>query len=535
MGKAGRERPDLRISTSIHDQQQLEVSTTFNLEPYPGEQRRCYKSDVYMFIPTNIGVNSSTYGSDEFFRHRTNYFRLRTPRIKPWLEDPPEHFSLESAENYFAGHLLTSNRARFGPAVVEEAKLFGNFMHTRLKKLEKRARQAQGKPLKRRLQVLAHVRERLLHCLGLLERYRDRYIRRPEREGLLAENQVRGALKLTDEYISYRLEVILINIRADAVVDDPALAELALKLLKEELDYRRERGYLVLQKGESERGRLEVYTYRLGLLKKFVSETLFLELGGAKRDHLYRNGAAAVGAALAAFVAGLAERHRAQYSTGHDTGWRFWLLIAMAVAAYVFKDRVKDLTKEYFNTRLKHRLPDFRVSLTYKRVDPQGVKKKFLLGWAQEYIRYLKEAEAPPDVVYLRALEKRAETDPGRNEVLLHLARQFDFESFPPDLGTGFVKNVMRHDFSEFLAKLDDPSKSINFYDPGEGACRTQAPKVYHINLLMRHSVHIFDDKGPVRVKVSLERLRLVLNKKGLVRLETVVPMGEMHYQEVPA
>lgn len=517
MEQAGQRKPELRVSTLIHDQQQLETSTTFDLKPHVGEVRRCYKSDVYMFIPNTMGVNSSTYGSDEFFKHRTNYFRLRTPKLKPWLNKPADEFSLESAENYFAGHLLTSNRQRFGPAVVAEAKLFGNFMHTRLKKLAKFSDKLQDE-----------VEEQLDHCMGLLERYRERYIRRPEREGLLAENEVRGALKLTDEYISYRLEVLLIKLQATG---RKVLKDRALELLLAELDYRQQRGYLVLGKAEGGK-RLEAYTYRLSLLKKFVSETLFLDLRGAKRDHFYRNGAAAVGAALAALVAGLAESHRLQYSTGNDTGWRFWLLIGMAVVAYVFKDRVKDLSKEYFNTRLKHRLPDYRVSLDYTRVNPDGEMKHYCLGFAQEYMRYLKESEAPPEVVYLRSLEKRAETDPRRNETLLHLSRQFDFELSPDQPGLRFVKNVMRHDFSAFLAKLDDPSKAINFFDLEAGPCKTRAPKVYHINVLMRHAVHILDEAGEGRAKVSVERLRLVMDKRGLVRLETVVPFGEMHYQE---
>lgn len=537
-------KAELRVKNSIHDRLQLETTYIFDLLPREKEERRRYAVDVYMYVPVSVGVNSDTYDRESFFKHLTSYFRIRTPLIQDWMEATPETFRLQAAERYFAVHLETDQRRRLGPRVVQELKLFGNFVHTRLKKLMKwfkRVPRQKGEALQVTLRT---IKRRLAFITGLIRAFRKRYIVRLRTQPLLVENDVRRAFLLNDEYISYRLEHILIKLQQALrhVENEVALREKVDASLKTEAEYRLEHGMLSLEQAPAPAGgahqsqRLETFTYRLGLLKKYISEVLFLKLKAAKRDKYYRNVAAAVGAGLAATFAGFAEHHRLKYLVGGDagSGYRLAFLIGVAVIAYIFKDRIKDLSKEYLNDNLKHKLPDQRWMVSYPYVDFEGVQKGVELGVVEEFMRWLSESAVPPEVDYLRSIDKRSVTDPRRNEVVIHFGRRFDFELRPAGERNDFryLKNAQRYDFSEFLAKLDNPAKTVHYYEPGHGSRVVHAPKVYHVNLVFRYETLFGGADEPIRRRVDFERVRVILDKNGIVRLETVVHGGELAYEE---
>jgi hypothetical protein len=58
------------------------------------------------------------------------------------------------------------------------------------------------------------------------------------------------------------------------------------------------------------------------------------------------------------------------------------------------------------------------------------------------------------------------------------------------------------------------------------------APKVYHLNVIFRYAVseQVQNQWQPARFE--FERIRIILNKQGIVRIETTLPRGEMKYTE---
>ncbi len=502
----------------------MESNITFDLRPTQSEETdRRFKIDLYLYVPFSVGLNSSNFNGDEFFRHWTSYYRVRAPQFHHLRILPPDKLRFDSAEAYFREHLCSLERNRLGPKVVQDARLFGNFLYTDLKKIKSGLpkKKKESKPEYRRAAA-----EALIHRIELMWTIRMRYLKPIRAGSVLVDEEVQRAFFLTDEYLSYRAEIVLIR----AVEALPEHAEELKTLLAKEISYREKHGLLVLERGEQESRTFELYTYRLGLLKKFLGEALFLQLRSAKKDTLYRNYAAAIGAGLAATVAGLAEHQRLQYLTGNDSGLRLAFLIGVAVVAYIFKDRVKDLTKEYFNSRLREKLPDQRHILAHQSVTAEGASERRDLGVASEYFRFLKDV--PPDVEYLRTLSQRKTTDPVRREHVLHLARRFDFHLGSETHGKLFplLKNVVRLDISPFLNKLGDPTIPVRFYGQSTSGKSVQAPKVYHLNAIFRYETVLGTE--PRKVRVDYEKFRVVFNKNGIVRLERVIPAGRFAYRE---
>jgi hypothetical protein len=519
-------KPEIRIRHSIHDRFQIESDITFDLRPRgPFESRRKFKVDMYLYLPFSMGVNPSNFNGSEFFRHWTSYFRVRAPLFQQWRVLPPELLSFPSVDAYFAGHLSSQQRLKLGPRVVQDVKLFGNFLYTELKKLrsalpkKKRSRDAERRK---------YLADELLHRVALLWSFRKICLQ-PLREGrYLVDEEVQRAFYLTDEYLSYRAELVLLRARDSLSEHAEELGE----MLAREISYRHEHGLLVLSEDEQAPATLEAYTYRLGLLKKYLGEALFLNTISDKKDNLYKNYAAATGAGLAAFFAGIVETQRMQYLQGDGSAVRFSFLITLMVLAYIFKDRIKELSRDYFNTRLRERLPDQRFRLMHQSVAPNGKQTESELGISTEYFRFVKDV--PADVDYLRSLGQTKNHDPVRREHVVHVARRFDFQVITePRTLFPLLKNVVRLDISPFLSKLDNPTMPVSFYDNNRNAKTVIAPKVYHMNVVFRYET-LFGPEGSL-VKVDYERVRVILDKNGIVRLETLLESGRLAYQEVPS
>lgn len=518
-----RHKNEFRANHSVHDRLQTESNFTFDLRPLAeDEETREFRADIYLFFPNSMGVNSSNFSTSEIFRHRTSMFRIRAPLYQNLRSIDPSTLRFESAEKYFEEHLSSIERRRICNKVVQDVRLFGNFLHTELKKIR-------ASVTTKRKVVSPEQREELACILfqraKLLWAFRDRYLAPIRKERYLLDDEVIRAFTLTDEYLSYRLEIVLLQSR-DRLPEHKSDLD---GLLSREMEYREKNGLLVLSGGREART-FEAYTYRLGLLKKYMGEALFVTLESIKKDSLYRNYAAAVGAGLAALFAGIVERQRAQYHTGDDSGMRLTFLIVVAVVAYIFKDRLKDLSKEYFNTRLKERLPDESFLMTHVTYTSKGRAKIHQLGEVSEYLRFLKNI--PADVAYLRTLRQTRASDPERREHVLHMARRFKFELKGQSNRRLFplLKNVHRIDLSPFLTKLDNPKVPVTYYD-GEGKATTvEAPKVYHINVVIRYEITFGGSNG--RRKIDYERFRLIVNKNGIIRMEQLLKRGRLEYEE---
>ena len=514
---------------TVHDRSQFESTFHFDLSKRNGERARRYDIEFYLFLPTAMGITPEAYSREQFYADLTSYLRLKAPRagVRPTPGGELVHFP--AAEAYFEVHLAPLKRQKLAAAVIHEVKLFGCHVNTRLKDLLAIATAAREVP-----PDADDLRRRLLRVSELVEGFRRRYLQCARHEPVLLDDEVKRVFLLVDEYLSYRIDATIIQLRDRLSRSGAAPEDLVLWLdvvLKHEHAHRRENGLVTLEAGPDQARRLEAYYYRLGLLKKYVTEVLFIETDHMARDAFYRNVVAAFCAMLAATWAAVADLQRMQLLGGGGSTWRLVMVILLGVVAYAFKDRIKELTRHYFNERLKGYLPDYHSRMTYERVDELGRAESVELGTSREFMRYLKRTAVPADIRYVRECEKRSDLDPQRNEFALHYARRLTFGcTGEPELQ--HVKNILRFDISDFLDKLDNPKKPLVYFDPQAGLRHVDAPKVYHINVVVRHAVADLVAGASPRAHVEYERFRVVLNKKGIRRIETVVRRGELRYDE---
>lgn len=538
---------ELPLSTQnrVHDRTQFESKFDFELADGTAKARqKSYEVDLYFFFPSSMGVSSDSYSRKAFYGDLTHLLRVRTPELKRRKGGLFVGPRLSSVEAYFESHLDTVRRSQLSQLVVHDTRLFGCLVYTELKRLQsdlnrvvKRAR-THNRP-----ELVAGFHDRLRHRLesvhGAIRSYRERYIWPIKTEPILLDHEVQRSLLLVDEYLSYRLESTAVGMYSKLEpfgVEVEDLLHQIEALLTGELAYRQEHLQAAVRPGKS---RVESHYYRLGLLKKYVSEVLFLDTRRINKDYVYRNFIAAFGAGLAAFFATLTNIQTFQMVSGQEeVGVRIFTLLALGVTAYIFKDRIKDLSKDYFNHRLKSWLPDYDVQMFYTHYSSEGNPEQVYLGTSQELVRYLSRSKLPPDIDYVREIGHRNELEPERLETVINYNKRMKLdvnEELREHFGNARVKrihDVLRFDVSHFLAKLADPQKRLSYFDPEKGIVTTEAPKLYHLNLVFRYVVGDWQDGQCLKETVDYERLRVVLNKKGIVRVENVLSRGEIGHED---
>lgn len=533
---------DIRSSNIIHDQHQCEFKFDFDLHPKAKESQKQDEIEMYFFIPKNMGINSETYKREDFYAHLMKYLRIWLPNVLHTQQLDNKTWSLPFTDQYFEVHLETHKRKKLTKSVIQEVKLFGCLVNTQLKNVFSLVMHIlQQKTQKVTPKHAKIVQEDLENLMQVVHSYRSRYLEPVEQQSLFMDHEVKRALFLVNEYISYRLENLLVKIHellkspqnsgSTPAIELGILSETILRLLGEESEYRRHTKIVNLD-GQSKPALLENFSYRIALLKKYVYDVLYLEGENIKKERTYRNIIAATGAALAALWAGLSDLQRMRM-TDTNAGLRLSIFITLGVIAYVFKDRIKELVKEYFNQKLKQHLPDFDIRIFYNYVDQQGHEKRDYVGQAKEFMHYLSKSAIPPEILYIRDLGNRSEFEPERIEEVIHYAKKITFDLqatqtiFPK---IEFIRNIFRFDLSEFLERLDVPTKPLHYYDAQQQVVTTQAPKVYHINVVLRYVTSFGDEAKTQQHKVSFERVRIVLNEQGIVRMDEVVPLGMMSY-----
>ena len=369
----------------------------------------------------------------------------------------------------------------------------------------RRARQRDGILLPAEADVAVHT------LRAAIERARDArdafdYLRDPQDAALVREQGLAG------EYVS--TQILLLVTKVAAALHGTTLrrprplggaVDVVHAVLREELAREND---LRLGLGLHERpvrtaAEGEAFVTRAALLKKHFQQALFLEASAFMMDQRMRNWVAALMAMVASTFYFVWQIYvlNAAMSPGQTT---VSLALAAVIAALVYaaKDRIKELGRDWLQTRLKHSYADRVAHLRLQeRMDP----RRHRLGLARETI----------SVVRRWALDR---LNPGLGRtVLVHHLRVRELLKHEGlgvlhDQGLTGLKHVFRYDLSPLFVKLDDLPKLVPVEQ--EGGVRTvSTTRVYSIPLTV--TLQRVDDRSqPAIVHAGVLHVR----RRGLLR-----------------
>jgi hypothetical protein len=513
---------ELRIHSEVRDQNQVDVRFAYALGGEHPEQR--YAVETFLFLPKSIGVNRSNYTRDDFYRDVTALMRLDALPLP--LHRLADATCIESPLHVLAellAELRTVRRPPDARPLVAHVKLyaflFAAAVRLALRDLSRRIGKRTEVTAASAEDLEAHVAETFDAIRTSLHAYRSMRGSLWPFERLCHESMPE-AMRNADEYMSLFLDERLARFssRLRRVAPDgtgfAARIEIRTALLaREEAAYRRKYGYLLLAGDRPLDG--EYFTYRSSLLKKAVQRALYLDPREVKNDPFLRNAVGAVGAALAAIWALAAQIPAALAKSSGNTKLVFF---AIPVVAYVMKDRIKALTNEHLVAKLRRFDHTWHLSGATLREVGLGM----LEGRIREVMGFLRTDQVPPDVRELRAAQRSLPEAEAAAEEVIHYRKVIDVTpkgTLGPQSDAYSVRDILRLNVKRLLERLDEPVETLEFFDiRGHRFRSTEAPKVYHVNVIVRLSR---ETRNGDRREV-LERLRLVLNKRGIVRIEHV-------------
>ena len=186
-------------------------------------------------------------------------------------------------------------------------------------------------------------------------------------------------------------------------------------------------------------------------------------------------------------------------------------MFVLPVIAYVMKDRIKEMTKDWMIRRM--RAYDQDTELIGSQLARSGLGS--LRGTLREKVSFLDQA--PDDVL---ALRQRSEWIAGARiggESVLVYRRKLEIlapEDQPRSTDELALRQIIRLNLRHFMTRLDERDQIVRHYEPSIGGFAThEIAKVYHLNVVARIG-------GPDQ-EAHLERWRVVFSREGIERIES--------------
>ncbi|MFZ5470020.1 MAG: hypothetical protein ACOZIN_11350 [Myxococcota bacterium] len=505
--------PLLQKRLDIHDRKQFEIKLEY--QPSGSDPSSKYLVETYIFLPASLNVDQDTYPRDDFYADIHNYVRLKTPVLSFEELLTAEHSPLVKLEEK-----LKTAQLHPESELVYDAKMLSCVLRGGLRRFVREVDvscsvPAGSEPQATHGQALpVLVRETLAQVQRMFERFRD--VTRALGKYAL-EEKTKASLRLVDEYMSLSLEQFFRKAVADMEriprtgVYIDVRKELMSAVVAEEA-YRIENN---LRSVISPTGDNEEYMHRIGFLKKFCMNILFLAVrrGSARKnwEELLFAMAAGLAMAFATAVAFAAQLRFPQVS------FNFFLIL---VVGYMFKDRIKEGLRHIFQTFASKHLFD----RTTRIIDPVTKEE---VGVCKEKVDYGRAVTVPPEITELRRTDDFVTVSQGElAEMVIRYQKQIDLESeMLPRMGGGIVSGVtdiIRLNVDRLLRDMDDPEYALEYVDLEDFSIgRVKAAKSYQIDLAFRFFVDDADTK-----RTSLQLVRLVLDRNGLKRMVRFDPEG---------
>jgi hypothetical protein len=240
------------------------------------------------------------------------------------------------------------------------------------------------------------------------------------------------------------------------------------------------------------------------VLKKFVANILHFTVETVEGSKGLQEAALAMAAGIAmVFATAVAFYYQRTYGT---LSLSFFFAL---VVSYMFKDRIKALCQNYFLKALSKNIFDQATSI-YDHFNGEKI------GVCRQSCHFTSEKDLDPVVLKLRNRDHITEIENDwRSERVLYYARDIELKS--RDLvraqsrKTG-ITDIVRFNVRNFLSKMDEPSTDLYYIENGESRTM-RADRVYHVNVVIKFT----SDE-----EVRYERIRLVLTRQGLKRIEPV-------------
>ncbi len=488
----------LNETFKLHDKYQLEMKFTYPLNP--GSAVNEYHVDTCIFLPNSLGITPFTYSKEDFYADLQEYLRLKTPAVLLRGMNDGENSPLQRLERIMRQYSASPENPVLAEAYLEQLKMFCSIVRSALRDEEAFLERSGAS-----LNFETLVRNYLGRTVSILEAFRASRLL-IEVPGVAPESL--EMFRFVDEFLS--LSANKYRSRLWTFLDSgstfPWSAEIKREIVLRicyEIEYRKANQYPSIPSADSDNDAL---IYREGVLKKVMASVLFLKTStrrdGVLLENLLFGAAAGIAMAFATIISFVTAKFL--YSE------LSLLVFVIVVLSYMGKDRLKELLRHYFQTKVRRYLYDYKTKIR------SGLGRE--VGICREGFLFVRENRLDPRILKVRNRDAFARlASDGLGETVL-LARKHvsifskNCKNLFADFKVDGIVDIMRLNIRRFLWKMDNPEKEVFLPgDDGESIRKVSGKRLYHINIVIRYGMAGRED--------HYTRYRIILGRNGIRRI----------------
>ncbi len=486
--------PQIHKNFEVHDNFHFEMKLDYWLKL---NKRDDYQVELYLFLPNSLGLNHQSYPRNAFYDDIKNYVRLKTPEL-----------SLAQAASLDAdqpGRLLTDSVDLIGSTGPTEKSCHAVEYHTKMYVSIVVRALYNGCALC--LTDIARgesdsTRDLIRQADGVVALIRTLGDKISATRATLSSDRLPTVLSSADEYLTSEISQIFLKLLA--VAEDSQVRQILLNAINEHSRHSSKKGFPQLNINSD--GEDETVLFRRSIFKKFFRSPLFLsqqrQTDGRLASQVAMGLAAGLSMVFATLIAFLAQQRFGNFTLP--------LFVALVVG-YVFKDRIKELTKIYLEKWLSRRVSDTKTSF----FDQDGNR----MGVCREMVRFVSADQVPENILTLRNKDHLTEiANFWQSEKIIQYRKNVTLLRKPlqhanPGYKTTAVNDIIRYNVRRLLLNMDEPEKELLALEKDGSVVAVAGARVYKINLLLR----LTGGKNEQFI-----RFRLVLDRNGIRRMEKV-------------
>lgn len=492
----------------IHDRTHLEFAIDYPI----GEQPGTHTWEAYFFVPESFRLHQDSYDKKEIYDDLWSYVRYAVPPLPFFdLSARAPGSSLSELIEALTACEGQTDESPLASAAMRQLRLHACRVRvaglSAVREVEKqlaRVSEPDGEA-----QIRALVAGFLTACPTVTTAMRAVLT---EFQGRSLPDSVNIAARWVDEDVSLVIETFCATLGislARQSTSVPALEELGEQLATlavSEAQHRTRAGYSSVGSAQSSQRSVEHLEFRRHVLKRFTASALWLSLEVRTGAQWLIHALYAVAAALAMSVALFASFH-----TTTPTGENLFRYALLVVLAYAVKDRLKAFLQSVFAGIIAKRLPDRKWSIRDR-------ERGHNVGKVLERAAFLPFRSLPAAVLERRRVTREhALEEFARPERVLWHQKTITVAGHAEGASAGFpmLTEIFRLNLRRWLVHTDDPNRKIVFADPSDAnVYSATARRVYNINVVYR--------LNPAGGDAPWQRLRVVVSRKGLERIESI-------------
>ncbi len=495
---------DVTLALRKHDRLNLELKLE-HATPDPTAERVESTVELWFFLPPAVGISAETYDSEDFFGDLRAHTRLKTPEISlaELCQRTGSRSPLAALSTMLARLPAGPMPPRMAGTLRNEARLLCCMFRRAASEALAHVRAAEG------LDRTAAAAALTDQCRHLLATWRDLVV---QLDPGARSVQTRDCLQICDEALSLQVEAVASRVLLACDTDLGPARQPLIDLAQSERKLRVSRGDRSGASPSSPKASVQAAFWdQASLLKKYVSQTLFLEpeehTGTRKLEHLAKGVAAAMAMAWTVLLQ-VATVFLLGLELNSQIDMRMVLLFSLiAVGGYILKDRIKDTVGNKLARQIPALLYDRRLNLL--RREPEAN-----VGQVRERVRFVKASAVPEDVRTMRAITARTPLALWTHTRVLHYQRRMTV--FPRAGMRSFARidgltDILRVNMTSWVRTLDARRKSVAIVDPEGKARSVDVPNRYVVDLVAR----VQSDGG-----TRLHAWRVVLSRRGIEQVE---------------